>query len=217
MPSPSAGTNDPYYHKAITADVEKFGDEYIALVKARSRRSALVPSAHKFFICPVGVVGSGKTTTLTLLERELDFVRVSGDEIRELLHKHDADAKLAWQIGAYAVDYFTQQGLNIAHDTDGATQATRENIAALAAAHGYQTFWIHVTAPEVFIINKLRNHEPSYLFRNADEAIARYRERLALHRTLPPLDFIATIDTSRADLDAQASKAARLIRAKISE
>jgi predicted kinase len=205
-------TDDPAYSKVVTPTVQKFGDKYIELVNKRSHPDSLRPDQNKFFICPVGVVGSGKTTVLRMLEQELRFVRVSGDEIRELLHSNNADPGVAWQIGAYTVDYYVQKGLNIAHDTDCATEATRDNISSLAESEGYQLFWVRIVAPESFILSKLRNHEPSYLFRNSDEAIARYYERMKLHRDLPDMDYLATVDTSRADLDDQVHRATHLIR-----
>lgn len=210
-------TDDPIYVKTVTPDVEKFGNEYIKQIDERSSADALRPTSRKFFICPVGVVGSGKTTFLRALEPKLHFVRVSGDEIRELLHSHSADPGIAWQVGAYVVDHYVQRSLNIAHDTDCATEATRENISKLANNEGYQLFWVHVVAPESFILNKLRKHEPSYLFRNSDEAIARYNERMVLHRNLPDIDYLANVDTSRADLDDQVHHVAEQITNRLAQ
>jgi len=208
-------TDEPNYVKVVTADVKKFGDAYIKLVDERSPASSLRATPKKFFVCPVGVVGSGKTTVLKKLEPALHFVRVSGDEIRELLYRHGANPGIAWQVGAYTIDHYVEMGLNIAHDTDCATEATRKNIASLASSAGYQQFWLHITAPEPFILEKFRKHKPSYLFRNADEAIARYHDRMALHHNLPKIDYIATFDTSRADLDDQVHHALQAIRDRL--
>src|SRR5262245_50203908 len=40
---------------------------------------------NQFFLCPIGLVGAGKTTVLTPLAKELSLVSISGDEIRKLL------------------------------------------------------------------------------------------------------------------------------------
>ena len=43
---------------------------------------------NQFILCPVGLVGAGKTTVVKPLSVKLSLVRISGDEIRKLLKEH---------------------------------------------------------------------------------------------------------------------------------
>lgn len=46
------------------------------------------PKRKQFILCPVGIVGAGKTTVMKPLSERLSLVRISGDEIRKILKEH---------------------------------------------------------------------------------------------------------------------------------
>jgi predicted kinase len=207
---------DPHYNKSDADEIIAVADRYIEIINKRSSQTALQPMTHKFFICPVGLLGSGKSTVLKQLESKLPFVRVSGDEIRELIYREDGDQRIAWQVGARVVQHYVELNLNIAHDTDCATPATIENVEHLAKEFGYKIYWVHITTPVKFIENKLRNYPHTYLFRNADEAIARLHEREETHKSLPSLSFIHTVDVSSEGFHQEVDMLALKIRNNIS-
>ncbi len=43
----------------------------------------------QILLCPVGLVGAGKTTVLKPMAEKLNLIRVSTDELREMLKKTD--------------------------------------------------------------------------------------------------------------------------------
>lgn len=151
---------------------------------------------------PVGLVGSGKTSVLKPLAERLHLLRVSGDGIRRTIQDNDGDLENTWGIGNLVVARFAERGYSIAHDTDGATPKTQESIARQAEKYGVSVIWIHVNPPEDFILEKLKNYPHTWLFSDADEAIANYHARKPLHTDLP-MDFTYTFDPSRPDLAEQ--------------
>jgi len=159
----------------------------------------------QFFLCPVGLVGSGKTTVLKSLSEKLSLVRISGDEVRKILKECGYDYELTWEIGQKLVAEFVEQGYSIAHDTDCATPRTQEYLKKLAQEKGVKIIWIHTNPPEEFIINKLKNFKHTWLFENADQAIENYMSRKALHQHLN-IEFAYTFDTSKDNLNEQIEK-----------
>ena len=65
---------------------------------------------------------------------------------------------------------------------------------------------MHVNPSEEFILNKLRTYNHTWLFKDADEAIANYYWRKLLHEHLS-MPFVYTFDTSRDDLPHQIEEA----------
>ncbi len=183
----------------------KSNDEVTEEIIEAYRPQIKVPE-HKpekqFFLCPVGLVGSGKTTVLKPLAEKLNLVRISGDEIRQLLKERGYGYELTWEIGQKLAGEFVRRGYSIAHDTDCATPRTQEYLKQLAEEVGAKMIWIHINPPEEFIINKLRNFKHTWLFKNGDEAVENYLARKPLHKNLSIL-FTYTFDTSRNDLDKQ--------------
>ena len=183
----------------------KSEDEIIGEIIEAYKPLIHVPKSRpekQFFLCPVGLVGSGKTTVLKPLSEKLFLVRISGDEIREILKEHGYDYELTWEIGQKLVREFVKQGYSIAHDTDCATLRTQEYLIKLAQEVGAKIIWIHVNPPEEFIIDKLKNFKHTWLFRDASEAIENYMARKPLHENLS-MQFTYTFDTSKANLAEQ--------------
>jgi hypothetical protein len=70
--------------------------------------------------------------------------------------------------------------------------------------------WIHINPPENFILNKLNNYNHTWLFKDADEAVATYYRRKPLHQDLK-LEFAYVFDTSKPDIQSQINTAVPLI------
>lgn len=165
----------------------------------------------QFYVIPVGLVGSGKTTILKPLARRLQLLRISGDEIRRVIKENDGDLADTWEIGHRLVHKYAAQGYSIAHDTDGATPKTQEAIARQAEQYNVKVVWLHVKPPEKFILDKLKNHPPSWLYGGPDEALANYYARKPLHQKLG-MEFSYVFDTSADNLEQQLAEAEDIIR-----
>lgn len=168
---------------------------------------------HQFFLCPVGLIGAGKTTVLKPLAEKLSLIRISGDEIRKLLHDRGFGYDQTWEIGSTLVKKFAHEGYSIANDTDGATPKTREALEELVRKLNAKVVYIHINPPEEFILNKLRNFKHTWLYRDGEQAIKNYYERKSLHENLH-LPYTFTFDTSADNLEEQINKAVDIIKTK---
>ena len=165
--------------------------------------------ASQFFLCPVGLIGSGKTTVMKALSQSLSLLRISGDEIRKILYDRGFGYDKTWDIASSLVRKFAHEGYSIANDTDGATLKTREALENLAKELGAKVIYIHIYAPEEVIIKRLKNRK-SWLFKDGQEALDNYYARKPLHQNLS-LPYIYTFDTSRTDMEGQIEEAITLI------
>ena len=179
---------------------ERFAD-----FRKRYRESIDTPNVKppmQFLLCPVGIVGAGKTTVVKPLAEKLSMVRISGDEIRRLLKENGFNYNQIRSISLPLIEEFIEQGYSVVIDSDCASSQTREKIIELEKKYDIQAVWIHINPPEEFIINKLKNFKHTWLFDSADEAIENYYSRKPLHENLR-LPFMCEIDTSRQDLKDQ--------------
>ena len=162
--------------------------------------------APQFFLCPVGLVGAGKTTTLTPLAEHFHLVRISTDEIRRILMKRGYNLIRTKEIALTLIRQYAEKGFSIAIDADCVTQ--KDLINKAATAFNAKAIWIHINPPEEFIINnnKPRNFENTGLFKGADEAVASYFRRKPLHENLD-FPFVFTFDTSKPNIAEQIAQA----------
>ena len=183
-------------------------------VKDTFLKSLFIPDEkpqHQYILCPVGLVGAGKTTVVKPLSETLDLVRISGDEIRKCFkdkgYGYDRFKELAFEI----TQSFLGQGYSIAIDSDCVTEDTIQKINDSKEKYGIKDVWIHINPPEEFIINKLSNLKPNWLG-TAEQMVKNYYQRKPLHEDLSHFSFIYTFDTSRDDLDKQLKEAGGIIR-----
>ncbi len=176
--------------------VEKYKEEIVKPIEK---------SKNKIMICPVGLVGSGKTTVMKPLAERLSLVRVSNDDIRKMLFDHGYKMERNTEIIIKVTEELAALGYSIAVDADCAPILAQETINDISVKHSITVFWIHINPPEEFIIQKLTNFKHTWLFKNADDAVAEYHRRKSLHQNLA-LQFIFTFDTSRNDLEDQIEK-----------
>jgi len=168
----------------------------------------------QFFVCPIGIIGAGKTTVLKPLSKKLSLVRVSGDEVRKLLQERGFGYDEAWGIGQAVVEEFAENGYSIAHDADCVSKRTQDNLKALASKTGAEIFWIHINPPERFILDKLGSLKPNWLG-TAEEMVENYNQRKPFHENLD-FDFTYVFDTSKDNLDKQIEEAKDIILSKVS-
>ena len=164
----------------------------------------------QFFVCPVGLVGAGKSTVMKLLSEHLSLLRLSTDEMRKVLKEHGYDYDRARQLTLRVGENYAREGYRIGVDADCVDPEYRRHIDELAGELNVPVFYVHVNPPEDFILNKLRTFKHTWLFRDGDDAVKNYRARKPLHADLK-LPFIYTFDTSRNDLRRQLRECVELI------
>lgn len=171
----------------------------------------------QFFICPVGQVGSGKTTVINKLAEQFPFVRLSNDELRKLKKEHGfttADYRL---VRNRLAEKYAREGYSIAFDSNSSSPATKGFVEELSSALHVPLIWIHVNPPEKYILDKLRNYKHTWLFRDADEAFQNYfQQKETRQRDDHDIAYLYEIDTSQADLSPQIQELARLITQTVS-
>jgi predicted kinase len=181
----------------------------------RYRNEVAVPETKgkQFLLCPIGIVGAGKTTVLKPLAEKLGLVRISSDEIRKILKESGFNYNKTEDIAFTVARYFIDKEYGIAVDADCARPDKRKQLEEMAGKLQIPIIWIHINPPEEFILNKLKNYKHTWLFKNADEAIKNYEARKPLHQNLD-FDFVYTFDTSKPDLDKQIEEAVKVIDIK---
>ena len=100
----------------------------------------------------------------------------------------------------------TKEGYSIARDADLARPQVRALIRSVNPNHEVKEFWVHVTAPERVILERLRHREPTRVHPNVKVVTELYRARKAMYESIPDLKdlrYFYTFDTSRDDLDQQ--------------
>jgi shikimate kinase len=121
---------------------------------------------NQFILCPIGIVGAGKTTVIKPLSKKLSLLRISSDEIREILKKNGFDYSRTKEIAYAIIKKYIKQGFSIAIDGDCVSEDNQNRIKELEKEYSsIKVFWIHINPPEEFIINKLKKIKHSWLFR----------------------------------------------------
>ena len=171
---------------------------------------------NQFILCPVGLVGAGKTTVLKPLSEKLSLVIISGDEIRKLLYDRGLSFNDTWKIRQSLIKKLVLEGYGVAHDSDCDTHETQQFLKVLAMNTGIRLIWIHINPPEKFIINKLMSYDysRSWLFQDSKHAIQNYYQRKPLHKNLN-LPFLYTFDTSKENLPQQIDEAIKVIGTEV--
>lgn len=172
--------------------------------------------ALQFMLCPVGLVGAGKTTVLKPLSEKLSLLRLSTDEVRKLLKEHGQGYDAVVDIITSLANKYLDAGYSIAFDNDCASPITRERIAQREKEHGAIPIWIHINPPEEFIFNKLRTYKHTWLFKDGEAAIENYLAKKPSHQNLD-MPFVYVFDPSRVDLAYQIDEAAILIKDKLAD
>lgn len=182
-------------------------DDIISKVKKEYQESLAIPNfkrVKQVSLCPVGLVGAGKTTITKPISKRLGLVRVSTDEIRKLLKENGQNYDPVKDIATSIIEGLVQNGHSIAFDMDCGNPLIKEFTEKLAEEFKIKVYWVQVNPPEEFILNKLRHHPPSWLASDPEVMVKNYfdqKEKRLKEGTHFDFDFV--FDTSRPDLDQQ--------------
>ena len=186
-------------------NIQEFTDKYENQIVAPNKKPR-----NQFILCPIGLVGAGKTTVVKPLSDKLGLVRISGDEIRELLKEKGHRYDKVQDIATIVAEKYLDEGYSVCSDNDCVTEKTQTILNSLKEKYDLKLVWIHINPPEEFIINKLSNLKPDWLG-TAEQMIENYYQRKPLHEHLN-FPFVYTFDTSRDNLSNQIEEAAEIVK-----
>lgn len=185
------------------------------------RPNVIVPPVkppRQFLLCPVGLIGAGKTTIVKPLAERLNLVRISTDEIRIIMKERGYNYSGVKNISYALVKEFLDQGYSVAIDGNCGTDETRKRVSEAIEKYNLKAIWIHINPPEEFIINKLKNYDHTWLFESGDEAVRSFLEYKKTHNySKSDIPFIYTFDTSRPDIPQQLAEAEKLIKERLEQ
>ncbi|MEK7612111.1 MAG: AAA family ATPase [Patescibacteria group bacterium] len=167
------------------------------------------------FFCPVGLVGSGKTTITKPISDSLGLVRISSDELRKILKENGYAYDPVKDIVFNIAGDFAKQKYSISFDMDCGNPEVKEFVDILVQKLKAEAFWVYVNTPEAYIFEKFRKHPPSWLSDNPETMINNYRiqKEKRLKENIS-FNFSFTFDASRPDLKDQINECIKLINAK---
>jgi len=130
--------------------------EELSSVREEYKSTLVLPKedaipARQFFLCPVGLVGAGKSTVIKPLSERLSLVRISSDEIRKMLKERGAGYDQLLEVVGPLAEELAAQGFSLAFDGDCGNPKTKEMITELVDKVDAKVLWIHVNPPEEFI------------------------------------------------------------------
>ncbi len=170
----------------------------------------------QFFLCPVGLVGAGKTTVTRPISERFDSVQISSDELRKLLNKSGYDYSAVKEVIFNVIREFSAKGYSITFDMDCSNPQVKNFIDELTSASAVEALFLHITAPEEFIFEKFRKHPPTWLADNPQTMIDNYlAQKEARAKENTKFDFIFTFDTSKEDLPDQIEYCCKRIEAHL--
>lgn len=197
-------------------------DELIAEF-AKRYREQIVSASQKpvkpFLLCPVGLIGAGKSTVVVPLAKRLNLVRISTDEVRKLLQESGYNYQKARDISLFLNKQLSAEGHGIAVDGNSGSAVGIAITKEVVASTALPAVWIHINPPEAFIVAKLRNYKHTWLFRDGEHAVMNYFENKELNKDMLQnhFPFLYTFDTSRDDLPQQIEEAAQIIERAVAD
>jgi predicted kinase len=167
-----------------------------------------------FIIAPVGLIGSGKSTLIIPLAKQLQCIRISGDDIRLILKEKGLSYDHVHDIATTLHKKFHSQGHSIAIDSDCASPQTQKFITECEKEFAAHTFWIHITTPEAVILERIQMYRNTHpLETNTENWIQNFHARKPLHENLT-MPFICTFDATK-DIASQLISAELEIRKEL--
>jgi predicted kinase len=168
----------------------------------------------RILICPIGLVGAGKSTVVIPLSKILKIPRISADEIRRVLKENGLDYSSLKDIANKIGKHFLDLGYGLILDQDLAGQL--DLVKEITETYKLKTYFLHVNPPEEFILNKLRNYTgEKWLTDDQEKMVENYFSRKELHKDIEKkIKFDCTIDTSQPNLNKKIAEIAQTIRQK---
>jgi len=191
---------------------EMLPDDKVEEIIQEVEAGVVIPekTEHPFIFAPVGLVGSGKSTVTNLIAREFNLIRISADDIREVLTRHGYNLRRSAEIAYLRAKKYLEQGYGVAIDADVVRASDLKIFEQASEMFKIPVFIMHINTPEEVILQRLdeNNQERKYKGR---EAQAVYFRRKALHENLP--HNFTHIYNGAGDLKEEFEKA----KAKINE
>ncbi len=174
----------------------------------------IVPE-KQFFFCPVGIVGSGKTTVTKAVSKKLGLLRLSSDELRKLLKENGHDYSSVKEIGFRIAEEFVEKKFSIAFDMDCGNPESKEFVERLSEKYNVKIIWVHINTPEEHILKGLLKdaHYRAWLAEDPQIMIRNYfsqKEKRLKENT--KFDYFFTFDTSKSDMQEQISECVEKIK-----
>lgn len=180
-------------------DVQTIVDKFVNSLDFPAKKPV-----KQLILCPTGLVGAGKTTVIKPLSERLSLLRISTDEIRKILHDNGYNYLRTTEICLLVISKHLDDGYSLAMDFDCVGPEAERYIEKIKSEGTIGVVRVHIDPPESFILNKLTNFKHSWLFRDADDAVANYYRRKPLHdEYLSGIEFDYVFDTSKPDLSNQ--------------
>lgn len=167
----------------------------------------------KFYLCPVGLVGSGKSTVMKLLCPRLSVLRIANDDVRKIIGNYDY-FNLAPKITATVGPKYSKLGYSIGIDANASALWGSEAFNQRMDDLNSRQIWIHINPPEDYI--KLQNYNHSWLYRNESEARMHFEQSKQKVNT-EGIPFVYVFDPSRSDFNNQIDEAVEKIKEELSK
>lgn len=191
-------------------------EEVLREIEKEYEKTLLIPDTKpspQWMLMPVGLIGSGKTTVVRPLAERLGLVRVSTDEIRQKLKYRGYSYEGARDIAHSLTKKYLGLGYSIAIDGNtGSATGLEYNKKTKEAFPQVRQLFIHIKPPDEFILNKLKNYNHTWLFKDGTHAV----ENFLINKksfVLPDLPFVYTFDTSKENLSLQLEESRKAVEA----
>ncbi len=148
------------------------------------------PTKNYCLICPIGLIGSGKTTIVKKLARHFGLVRGSADEMRAYLNKLGYNTELAAEVMETVISRLIKQKIGVAIDADCARPEIIKGLLAKSKKYRIPLVWIKIEVSEKIILARLAVDNKKRKYRGP-EAIENYFKRKPLHKNIN-LPFVYT-------------------------
>lgn len=191
---------------------ENLKEEIKEIYRSQIRIPEVKPKPQ-FLLCPVGLVAAGKTTVVKPLAEKLNLVRVSNDEIGQILKQRGFNFQAVKDISYDLIKEFVEKGYSVAIDGNCGSEDSVNKIKEAQKEHNLKIIWLRVKPPEEFIINKLKNYKHTWLFKDGNEAVEAYFKYKEKYGDFENLDihYTYTFDTSKPNLNDQIREAYEII------
>jgi len=197
-----------------SAEGDELTDAAMAEISRAYEASLKTPTGKhqpQILVCPVGLVGAGKTTVIKPIADQVGLLRISTDDIRHMLKDRGFNYLRLMEIARPLVEKYLKQGQSLALDMDCVGSAYQFILQAERQMH-LKVIWLHIAPPETFILHKLRNFKGGWMVDDNEKMVETYFARKPLHEHLD-MQFLFVFDTSRADLGRQIADATQAIQA----
>jgi len=155
------------------------------------------PTKNYCMICPVGLIGSGKTTIIKKLARSFDLVRISNDEMRAYLVGLGYNTDRASEVSLIVARKLLKKKIGLAIDADCARKKSILGLLSEEKLFRVPIVWIKINAPEKIILDRLSPENKKRKYRGA-EAIDNYYRRKKLHKNIK-LPFVYVFENKTKD------------------